>query len=1280
MPAPAAIPSRRFLLGSAVAALVVATLVPLSAQQPAASGTTPSPPTAAVVKTATVTLVTGDRLRYTRYSDGKQAVTLADPTGSDHRRTAFEGFQAVEQNGELYAFPVEVGPYLGNLLDRELFNVSRLVAQGYADKATPATPLIVTYRPRAEHDLPAGVERRSALPSIDGVAARQPKSGADRLGNALDRQLEVDAPAIEAGRPGRYAWSGPLAGVERIYLDQRVSVALDESVPLIGAPTAWEAGYDGTGTTVAVLDTGIDTDHPDVADQVVASQSFIPGETVQDGFGHGTHVASIVAGTGAASDGQFKGVAPGADLMVGKVLNNGGSGSFSGVIDGMEWAAANGADVVNLSLGCGPFNGCVENDGTDPASQAVNELTASTGTLFVIAAGNDGPGDQTVGQPGVADAALTVGATDKSDQLADFSSRGPRFGDAAVKPDITGPGVEITAARSTGTDMGGSGTPVDENYIIASGTSMATPHVAGAAAILQQVHPDWTAAELKAVLTSTATDAGHSVFEQGTGRVDVVRAYSQQVYATSGSVNFGFFPYPHDADQPVTKTVTYRNLSDADVTLDLALDVADADGNPAPDGLVGLAADTVTVPAGGEASVDVTMDPQLGELTRYGGTVVATADDVSVRVPLGFYLEPEMYDLTVNGIARDGRPAGGISWVDVVDAVDTTAFNGRGSFASGSTTLRLPPGTYSVMGTLFTYDQPQVYATDVAVAGDPQVEVTGDTTVTIDARDATEVTTETAKPTEPGVITVANYRAGEEFGSFTSSLLTGWPIDRVFAAPTEEVTVGEYEFYTKWQLRAPQLRVSVTRPEAMPVNTDYAFGSPMIDGVDRRRLVYVGLGRPEDYEGRDVRGKAVLVRRGGGMTFAEKVANATEAGAATILLHNDVPGLLVVGVSGAEIPVLTMSKGQGELLRDLLEDGPVTLRLHGIAQSPYNYDLLFPEPGRIADSHHHVVDATNTVRIDARYHSQLEPWFGGDAQHAFRPYSFFSFDSTRNFAFPIARTEWVSVGDSRWWHLAWGSMADPCVFCAPAEEPMTSYPQRGVRSAEWFEQPLAPGTVTTWGVGQEGGEAVTRTGNEITASVPEFNDDGRRWGAAGDSRTDTSSFRLYENGELLHESGRFAGDFAVSGDPADYRAELDVSREADFWSMSTDTETVWRFASAPPSDGATEVLPLLMVDYDLGAVDLMGRVPRAHQLDLAVHPQVGASDVDLADVRLWVSYDDGGGWRQVALSDTGDGHYRASLTAPDRPSARFVALRVRASDTDGNSVYQEVMRAYGLQS
>ena len=1227
-----------------------------------------------VKRSHTITLLTGDRVVLNVLSNGKQTATVPDQSGPRGYKNVFRSFHAVEENGEIYAYPVEVGPYLGKQLDRQLFNLSALVEQGFGDKASSTTPVIVSLRDGVSRQtLPGGITKTRTLRSINAVAGRELKSRATAFGKALRAQLKTDAPALKQRRGERFWRSGPFAGIESIHLDERVKASLAESVPQIGAPAAWAAGFDGTGIDVAVLDTGIDKTHPDLAGKVVAEMNFTDTASPNDVFGHGTHVAGTVAGTGAGSGGARKGVAPGARLMNGKVLNDFGSGLDSWIIGGMEWAAANGAEVISMSLQGGMT------DGTDPLAQAVNRLTTSNGVLFTIAAGNFGFfGEQSVTTPGTANSALTVGAVSKSNVLADFSGRGPRLGDFAIKPDVTAPGVDIIAPRAAGSTLG---PIVDEIYMMLSGTSMATPHVAGAAAILKQQFPLWTPQELKSALVSTAVPGPYNVYQQGGGRIDVARAFSQKVYATPAPIDFGFFPWPHDAPERVTKTITYTNATAAPVTLDLTVEVTAKDGTPAAPGQVTASASSVTVPAGGTASVDVTVDEGLGAPSLYGGFISAkTADgSVVVRTPVGFYKEPEMYNLTVDGIARDGRPARGISWIDVVNADDTTKFVGRANLFSGPVTMRVPPGTYSAMGFLFTYDEPQVYALETGIAGDPQFEVSGDTSIVADARPATEVIADTGRKTEPNVISITNYRAGEQQGSFTSSLLTGFPIDRVFAAPTEQVTVGEYEFYSKWNLRAPQLELSVTSPETIPLDHAYAFGSPLVDGNVQLPVVYVGLGRNEDYEGRDVRGKIVLIQRGT-FTFAEKIRNANAHDAGMIVIFNNVPGLLLVGlVEPSNAPVLTLSKNQGELVRGLLEEGPVRMRARGIPESPFIYDVLFPEPGGIDASNRHTVDASNTVRVNARYYGHVDDWFAGDAHHAFRPYSNFSFESVRNLNTPFSRTEFVSTGDTRWQHMAWASMTNEHIFEGQQQEPLVLYPRRDTQRDDWFKQPLRPGVIRTYGVGGENGEPVVREGNTISAFVPEFVDDQDRYGFA-DSRIDSPQFRLYENGNLIAERPQFFGNFPVSGSPATYRAELEVSRNTPWSVYSSDTDTVWTFRSSAPAADVVEAQPILLANYDVGELDLQNRAERgSHEVELFIHRQQLAPPAAVTDAKLWVSYNDGATWSRASLDNLGGGRFEAELNHPANPARRYVSLRLEAADAGGSRLNQTIIRAYGLE-
>jgi len=316
--------------------------------------------------------------------------------------------------------------------------------------------------------------------------------------------------------------------VEMIYPDLPVHTMLDQSVPIIRAPQVWALGDTGKGITVAIVDTGVDGNHPDLVGRLVATQDF-SGEGYKDNHGHGTHVAGIIGGSGAASNGKYKGVAPDVTLMAAKVLKGNGSGLMSDVMAGVEWAVQQKAHVINLSLG-GPPMPC---DGTDALS-LVCDAAVRAGAVVCVAAGNSGPGEKTVGAPGCAREVITVGASVSGptdyDTITSFSSRGPTS-DGRTKPDICFPGQDIISARASETAMGHI---IDDHYTQASGTSMATPHCAGAAALLLAANPGLTPTQVKARLLRGArqmtirpnTPLGGNL--QGAGRADVLNAYHNE--------------------------------------------------------------------------------------------------------------------------------------------------------------------------------------------------------------------------------------------------------------------------------------------------------------------------------------------------------------------------------------------------------------------------------------------------------------------------------------------------------------------------------------------------------------------------------------------------------------------------------------------------------------------------------------------------------------------------------------------------------------------------------
>lgn len=312
--------------------------------------------------------------------------------------------------------------------------------------------------------------------------------------------------------------------VKYIEKDQKVHALLDKAVPQIGAPEVWNSEYTGKGVKVAVIDTGIDASHPDLnGGKVVGWVDYVQGKTSPyDDHGHGTHCASTVAGTGAGSDGKYKGVAPEASLIGVKVLGKDGSGSNTNIIKGIDWAVKNNADVISMSLG-----GSQHSQASD---DAVNNAIKA-GVTVVIAAGNSGPGAKTIACPGDNPNAITVGASDRNDQIASFSSRGPTY-DGRIKPDVTNMGVGLVAARAKGTS---GGKPLNDYYTAMSGTSMATPMTAGTVALLLQAKPDMTPQQVKDALTKTAKQLGGSVPNNnyGYGRVQANAALE---YVLSGKI------------------------------------------------------------------------------------------------------------------------------------------------------------------------------------------------------------------------------------------------------------------------------------------------------------------------------------------------------------------------------------------------------------------------------------------------------------------------------------------------------------------------------------------------------------------------------------------------------------------------------------------------------------------------------------------------------------------------------------------------------------------------
>ena len=273
---------------------------------------------------------------------------------------------------------------------------------------------------------------------------------------------------------------------------------------VVRADRAWQDGVAGNGVSVAVLDSGIapDLDFTGSANRILASVNFADERRVSDPGGHGTHVAGIIAGNGSRSDGEFVGIAPQANIVDVRVLSDTGSGRVSSVVRGIEWVIAHrrlyNIRIINLSFGApAPLS-----YRADPFSAAV-EIAWRRGLVVVAAAGNGGPGRNSVASPGIDPYVITVGATDDrgtlgrgDDMLAWFSAWGSAG--ASAKPDLVAPGRRLVSVRVPGSTLD---TLFPERVVAAqngatylrlTGTSMSTAVVSGAAALLLQSRPNFS--------------------------------------------------------------------------------------------------------------------------------------------------------------------------------------------------------------------------------------------------------------------------------------------------------------------------------------------------------------------------------------------------------------------------------------------------------------------------------------------------------------------------------------------------------------------------------------------------------------------------------------------------------------------------------------------------------------------------------------------------------------------------------------------------------------------
>ena len=395
-----------------------------------------------------------------------------------------------------------------------------------------------------------------------------PEDAIENLGGAVTKELSIVdgfAATVPAADTGKLA---SIPGVRAVTLDEALmpqgllggstttpSPPKSAYIKEIGADSEWAAGVTGKGVTVALVDTGI-ANVADLAGRVLPVQNDLnllnptspcenlSGEsTCDDNYGHGTFIAGLIAGNGAASNGAWSGVAPNANLVSVKVAGADGSADVSTVLAGIQWVVSfkdrYGIKVMNLSLG----TDSTQSYTVDPLNYAV-EKAWDAGITVVVAASNRGPDPATISKPGDDPLVVTVGAVDDmgtpaiaDDQLPDFSSRGPTAADGLAKPDVVAPGGHVVSLRAPGSAVDTQfPTYVDGSYRKGSGTSMATGIVSGAVALMVQANPNLTPDRIKYALTSTARNvASGDPMAVGAGLIDTYGA----LRAPAGLANQG---------------------------------------------------------------------------------------------------------------------------------------------------------------------------------------------------------------------------------------------------------------------------------------------------------------------------------------------------------------------------------------------------------------------------------------------------------------------------------------------------------------------------------------------------------------------------------------------------------------------------------------------------------------------------------------------------------------------------------------------------------------------
>ena len=1214
------------------------------------------------------TLITGDKVSAVVKTDGSLAgLRLVGKDGQDVVTSIFK------RGNDTYVIPQSAQQFIDSkVIDKELFNISKLYQSGYDDASTDKLPVIVEYpdgylEGSATPAELAGMSLTGEIEIIDSAAFGISKNQAAEVFSALTSDVRIEGVWLDAMVFGH---------------KQDVAEALVPTVPFTGALGANAINYSGKGVRVAVLDTGYDTEHADLSGRVLVSADFTYSSNgVDDLNGHGTHTASTIAGTGKESNGKWTGMAPGAELLIGKVLSNSGGGSTYGILNGMVWAANNGANIVNMSLG-GSATAC-----EGPMVDMVEALRGKT--LFVISAGNSFT-RQTVGSPGCAPSALTVAAIDRDNQTASFSSRGPSPDGHSAKPDIGSQGVNVVAAAS-----GGNGVTA---YRALSGTSMAAPHVAGGAALVLEARPELTPMQLKKVLTSSVIENDEHVLEQGAGPMDVNRAMVQKVIAQP-NVELGLFPYDNNSEV-VERTVTLENISDTDVQYNLSLELIGEDGiTRMPATLAGLGEKSVTVPANSSIDVPVWIDPSVGLRSGAYGAITGRIEgrskgqaDEQITVPVSFWIQPPQVHLSLSATDQRGKPASNPSKIFLINEEDD--WGSYVNLINGQADVTVSEGDYTIIAHIMTYDNDSETgglvesATQMAYL---KKKIAADESINFDAKTAQKLEFKTDKPIE-----TQGFSFGFTYALDDNKLAKLAAID---LAPDYVNNLylwsqghdERFRSFASTHATAPETVMTMQNGvELELVTQSLAVG---FDGEGSAEVVPVGdAGYNTDWSQFDLDGKIALVQNPYYITNY-MVSNALKNGAIAVLFYR--PGAhgryktLLTGIPRS--PVMGLSTEQGEALFELISQGDNVVSWKGSAvdKTPYTYELHHITDGSIKGGLVRVHDK-ELHKFTSSYYSQNNderPVFKDTLTQTNSTGEFYSTGSPQMLITPVVREEYYTATPKNTWtnivmphatlNTNGGYFDGPRFMTAGAES-----------ANSWFKGPRG-GSLST-----SGSPIAYRDTNVLSMTLPVYGDSDGHDGLTG--MNSRAAYGIKLNGTSTYLSGR---TLTVPDEAAEVGIELlSYARGVGESSPVNDhlgsfTQALYNFTTDETIQGVQKVLvPMIGIPVDIQNT-MTADVPAMIKLSGVMD---GIDNVNLAEVSLQygygqecsVSYISTYIYCPVTDKFTEDAWVNAEVTQVDGewvamvPNAaaagEFVHLRVNMSDEGSSSAQVTTMRAYML--